>query len=89
MISPSDLDQLILSFGNERLQKVARIAAKTYETLEGRGITITVETADAFDACMTTLVGTGQLEAKGDIKRWHHSEVRLPSADIDAAKIIR
>jgi hypothetical protein len=78
MARPSDLDQVILSFCNERLQKVARIAAKTYEVLENRGIEITAATADAFDECLAALVGSGKLEAKGDIHRWRHSEVRLP-----------
>jgi hypothetical protein len=74
---PSDLDELILSFCSERLQKVARIAAKTYEVLEDRAIEITAATADAFDECMAALVGSGKLEAQGNIKRWCYSEVRL------------
>jgi hypothetical protein len=27
------------------------------------------------------LVGNGKLEAKGDIKRWRYSEVRLPGLE--------
>jgi len=80
MMPPSDLDQLILSFCNERLQKVARIAAKTYQALEDRGIEITAATTAAFDVRMAALVDGGKLEAKGDIKRWGYSEVRVPSA---------
>jgi hypothetical protein len=80
MMQPSDLDQLVLSFCNERLQKVARIAAKTYQVLEARGIEIMATTADAFDECMAALVSSGQLESKGNIKRWGYSEVRLAGA---------
>jgi|HubBroStandDraft_6_1064221.scaffolds.fasta_scaffold36018_4 hypothetical protein len=76
-----DLDQLILSLCNERLQKVAMIASKTYQVLEDRGIEITAATATAFDARVAVLVGNGKLEAKGDIKRWRHSEVRLPALE--------
>jgi hypothetical protein len=32
------------------------------------------------------LVGSGQLEAKGDIKRWRYSEVRLPGERVEAAR---
>jgi hypothetical protein len=30
---------------------------------------------------VAVLVGNGKLEAKGDIKRWRHSEVRLPALE--------
>jgi hypothetical protein len=80
MRRPSDFDQVILSFCSGRLQKVAMISAKTYEVLENRGIEITAATADAFDECMAALVDSGKLEAKGNIKRWRYSEVRLPDS---------
>ena len=83
MAQPLDLDQLILSFCHGRLQKVAMISAKTYEALENRGIEITAATADAFDECMAALVNSGKLEAKGNIKRWRFSEVRLPDSKGD------
>ena len=86
MISDSELDSLVLSFCDQHWRKVARIAGQTYQALEHRGIEITTATADAFDARMAVLVGTGQLDAKGDIKRWRHSEVRLPGERIEAAE---
>jgi len=78
MIPTSDLDRLLLSFCRTHWLKVARIAADTYQALEGRGIQITVDTAKVFDARTAALVGSGQLEAKGDIRQWRFSEVRLP-----------
>ena len=86
MISASELDNLLISFCDQQWRKVARIAAKTYQALEERGIEITVATAEAFDARMGLLVASGQLDAKGDIRRWRHSEVRLPNERVEAAE---
>ena len=86
MIPAAELDRLLLSFCATRWLKVARIAADTYRALEDRGIQITVKTANAFDARMAVLVGSGQLEAKGNIKRWAYSEVRLAGERIEAAE---
>jgi hypothetical protein len=36
--------------------------------------------AKLMDARMAVLVCSGKLEAKGNIKRWGYSEVRLPPA---------
>jgi hypothetical protein len=80
MIPASELDQLLLSFCSERWRKVARIIGQTMQVLEERGIQITCKTADEIDARMAVLVGTGQLEAEGNIRKWRFSEVRLPPA---------
>jgi Protein of unknown function len=85
MIPAADLDQLLLSFCTERWQKVARIIGKTYEVLETRG-SIFTGIAEHVDVCMAALVGAGQLEAKGDIKRWGYSEVRLPGGRGEAVE---
>jgi hypothetical protein len=86
MISVSDLDQLLLSFCDRRWLKVARIAGKALDAIEARGIKLDGTYADQIDARMATLVGTGQLEAKGDIKRWGYSEVRLPGGREEATE---
>lgn len=85
MISAGDLDQLLLSFCTGRWQKVARIIGKSYEVLETRNGMFS-GIADHVDARMAALVGSGQLEAKGDIKRWGYSEVRLPGGPGAAAE---
>jgi hypothetical protein len=76
-------------FCDQRWLKVARIAGNTLQALEGRGVTPTDSLADQIDARLAALVDGGNLEAKGNIKRWRYSEVRLPSAKIAAADIIR
>ena len=78
MIPASDIDQLLLSFCDKRWLKVARIIGKTLQTFEERGVRVT---AEEIDARMEVLVGTRQLEAKGNIRNWRYSEVRLPTAD--------
>ena len=77
MIPADHLNQLILSFCTTRWLKVARIIGKTMDALEQRGVPMD-GIADQLDARMAALVGSGQLEAKGNIKRWGYSEVRLP-----------
>jgi hypothetical protein len=80
MIAARELDELILSFCKERWQKVAMVFSKTMQVLEDRGIQISGGVADALDARMEALVKSGRLEAKGNIRRWRYSEVRLPAA---------
>ena len=81
MLPAVELDRIILSFCSEHWQKVARIVGKTYDVLEERGIAIAGDTADKMDERMAALVGSGRLEAQGNIKRWRYSEVRLPSGE--------
>jgi hypothetical protein len=76
VIPATELDQLLLSFCDVHWLKVARIVGKTLQTCEEHGVQIS---AEAIDARMTVLVGTRRLEAKGDIRNWRYSEVRLPA----------
>ena len=86
MIPADEIDQLLLSFCAERWLKVARIIGKTMDALDQRGVQIDGSVADQLDARMAVLVGSGQLEAKGNIKRWRYSEVRLPGESVGAAE---
>lgn len=79
MISPSELDQLLLSFCVDRWRKVARVIGSAMQVLEERGVQMTGGVAEIMDEGMAILVKSGQLEAKGAIKRWRYSEVRLPT----------
>jgi Protein of unknown function len=83
MIPAADLDLLLLSFCDRRWLKVARIIGKTFEALESQNVPIS---ADQADARLAVLVESGQLEAKGDIKRWRYSEVRLASGHEETVK---
>jgi hypothetical protein len=84
MISASELDKLILSFCVIPWRKVARIAGDTLQALEERSVPIDGSVAGQFDARMAALVGSGQLEAKGNIRKWRYSEVRLPTPKCEA-----
>jgi hypothetical protein len=88
MISDSELDALLLSFCVRLFLKVARIAAGALQALGDRGVTPTGDLEDKIDARLAALVDGGILEAKGDIKRWRFSEVRLPGTETDTADII-
>jgi hypothetical protein len=81
MISTSELDALLLSFCAQRFLKVARIAGSTLDALEQRGIAPSSNLEDQVGARLAALVDSGKLEAKGDIKRWRFSEVRLPGQE--------
>lgn len=78
MTPASDIDRLLLSFCETRWLKVARIIGETYDALEARGFKIFRGIAKLMDARMAILVRSGKVEAKGNIKRWGNSEVRLP-----------
>jgi len=80
MISDSEIDQLLLSFCERRWLKVARIIGNTMRALEQRDTKIGNDIADAIDSRLAVLVGSGQLEAQGNIKNSRYSEVRLPTA---------
>jgi hypothetical protein len=80
VIAASELDDLILSFCDDHWRKVAMVFGMTMQVLEDRGIQIDGGIANALDARMEVLVGSGRLQAKGDIRQWRYSEVRLPLA---------
>lgn len=86
MISAADLDQILLSFCDRRWLKVARIAGKALDAIETRGTELDGTYADQIDARLAALVESKQLEAKGNIKRWRYSEVRLSGGHGEAAE---
>jgi Protein of unknown function len=77
VIPAREIDELLLSFCDVRWLKVARIIGKAQQTFEERGVRVA---PDELDARMAILVSTRQLEAKGNIRNWRYSEVRLPVA---------
>ena len=58
-------------------RKVAMVYAKVTEAL-GAEFPEGDVGHELFDRCIEALVHDGRLVAKGDIKRWRFSEVRLP-----------
>ena len=73
--SISDIDRTLLPFCREHWLKVARVVIETLEAFEKRRSEIV---SSAIDARMAALVRNGRLEAKGNIRKWRFSEVRLP-----------
>ncbi len=86
MISADDIDRLLLSFSDTHWQKVAKIIGNTLKALEHRGVQMDTSVTDQIDARMAALVGSGQLEAQGNIKRCGYSEVRFPGGRAAAAE---
>jgi hypothetical protein len=78
VIPASEIDQRLMSFCGERWQKVAKIMCKTLDGFAERGVRVT---AEELDERMDILVSTRQLDAKGNIRNWRFSEVRLPPAE--------
>lgn len=77
MIPASGIDRLLLACCDARWRKVARIIGQTYKTLEAREIAVSRGIAKLMETRMAVLVRSGKLEAKGNVKRWGYSEVRL------------
>ncbi len=71
-----DIDQMILALVDTRWLKVAMIMARVDMALEKQGVNIRPL---AVRARIVTLVNTGLLESKGDVRRPRYSEVRLPA----------
>ncbi len=76
-ISAHGIDVFLLSFASGRWQKVAKIIENTLWTCDNQRLRVS---AKAIDMRMAVLVRNGRLEAKGNIKHWRYSEVRLPLA---------
>ena len=74
--SEGDVDRLILSFAQVQWRKVAMIISKVVGA-SGRG----GDDAELHDVAerVRVLVDDGRLQARGDLSKWRHSEVRLPA----------
>jgi Protein of unknown function len=74
--SEGDVDRLILSFAQVQWRKVAMIISKVVDASGRRwGDAELHEVAERI----RVLVEDGRLEAQGDLSKWRHSEVRLPT----------
>lgn len=72
----ADIDRTILSFCDKGWLKTARILGNTMQAFEKLGVNRLVP---LLDARMAALVRGGRFEAKGIIRHWRYSEVRLPA----------
>ena len=75
MITDQQIDDAILTHAGVRTHKVAWIIACTSETL---GPKYSDEFHERVAGRIEWLCENGKLEGLGNLKRWRHSEVRLP-----------
>jgi len=74
MMTPDDIDKLVLATAHPQWRKVALIVATV-------GMSLSDESNGNYEtvaARIVALVKAGKLEAQGDLSEWRHSEVRLP-----------
>jgi hypothetical protein len=76
-MNTSRIDEAILAAAQLYWRKVAMIIAKTAET-EGIGVADDEAGHEIIASRIEALVEEGRLTAQGNLKRWRHSEVRLP-----------
>jgi hypothetical protein len=76
-MNTSRIDEAILSAAQPSWRKVAMIVAKA-AVAEGIGVADDEEGHRAIASRIEAFVQDGRLAALGDLKRWRHSEVRLP-----------
>ena len=68
------IDALLLSSANAEWQKTALLISKVFEDPAFKGID---GLAAQIAARIQALVDSGQLESKGNLRRWRDSEVRV------------
>ena len=72
--SHQHLDEIVLSFADVQWRKVAMIISKVLDECRHRGIDINCY---GIARRIRALVGSGQLEAQGDLSLWRRSEIEL------------
>lgn len=73
----SQIDEAIVAAAQPSWRKVALIVAVAAKS-KGVGVPDDDEGHRAIAARIEALVRDGRLTAQGDLKKWRHSEVRLP-----------
>ncbi len=71
-----ELDDIILSMVIARWRKVALVMVLTNEQIGKTKFDVSLEEIAEH---IKVLVRTGRLESQGNLDRWRHSEVRLPT----------
>jgi hypothetical protein len=74
--SDEQVDSLILAFAQVQWRKVAMIVGQVVSECRRSGRDLG---PDDVAKRISALVEIGQLEAQGDLSKWRHSEVRLPT----------
>ncbi len=71
------IEQAILSVAQPTWQKVAMVILKAAE-IKGVDVPQGEKGYELIASCIEALVKEGRLVAQGNLKKWRHSEVRLP-----------
>jgi hypothetical protein len=87
-IPPAETEAVLLSFCNERWQKVASITEQTLQAFEKRGLPAREFDKRILHFDLATLVRAGQLEARGDDPEWQNRELRLAATPANAAELL-
>jgi hypothetical protein len=74
----SRIDKAILSVASRRWLKVARVLLDAAR-VEGIDLSETEQGLRIIVKRIEALVSQGRLDAQGDLRKWRHSEVRLPA----------
>jgi hypothetical protein len=73
-VSEADVDQIIFSMLRSQWQKTAMVVGRSQQLCRERSLPIT---AEIFGARILAPADSDSLEARGDPRKWRHSEVRL------------
>lgn len=71
------IDALILSTATAELTKTAVIISKVYDAMPDAGITPHTDSGKEIAERLYILIDNGRIEAKGNMRRWRDSEVKL------------
>ena len=74
-VTEADIDTVIFELLNPRRQKMAKVVGHAYLRLESESKSISPE---IIAARIIALEEAGRIESAGDLRKWRHSEVRLP-----------
>jgi uncharacterized protein DUF3658 len=73
-VTEADVDAILFSVLKQRLQKVAMVVGLASK--RSRELDLPTD-PEAFSARLRALAEAGRIEAKGDLRKWGHSEVCL------------
>jgi uncharacterized protein DUF3658 len=74
-ITAADIDAVIFDLLKPRLQKMAKVVGEAFMRFQAQSIPVSDE---IIAARIIALEEAGRIESAGDLRKWRHSEVRLP-----------
>jgi hypothetical protein len=74
-VTEADIDAMIFKLLKPRLQKMAKVVGDAFMRFQELAIPVSPE---IIAARIIALAEAGRVEGAGDLRKWRHSEVRLP-----------